>query len=109
MLSTNSILVIYTCGRWKNGAYQKSNNNGYTTVNVSTSSGNYVAAYCQVQVFNGATYVNSSNKTKCIKGNTVTLSNTSSVSWVSGTYLKLRVWSSDASNMDYDKVTWNYN
>jgi hypothetical protein len=91
------------------GPCQKTSDYGYTTVYVDTSYGTYLTAYCQVQVFNGSNYVNASDKRRCTKGTTYTFGNTSGVSFVSGTYLRLKVWSGSSDNMDYDKVTWNYN
>lgn len=88
-------------------AVQKTTNTNYNTVYVDTDWGNYTFAYVIVQRFNGEKYVNSSSKTKCTKGISKQINNSSTTTWSVNTWLKLGMWSGyDA--MDYDEVTWNY-
>lgn len=90
------------------GPRQKDSSTSYNHVTFDNHYGIYLYANCYIRVFNGYEYVKSSDYKSCAKGDRYKIANTSNVPWKAGTYLKLYVKSSSRTQVDYDKVRWEY-
>lgn len=88
---------------------QKTTNNNYNHVKFDVMYGYYTRARCSVMCFDGTKYVSSSECIECVKSIKYRIdNNNSNIKWVSGTYLKLALWSGMPKDVDYNYLEWWY-